>query len=105
MKPVRLRPRAREDRRSEVRWYRGQGGPKVALRLVTALDHALDTISRHPGIGSPVLGEQLGVEGMRTWLIDGFPLVFWYFERETHVEIARLVGQRQDAFGIDPNQP
>ena len=47
------------------------------------------------------MGQDLGVEGMRTWLIAGFPLSFWYFERTTHVDVARLVGQRQDAAGID----
>ena len=38
---------------------------------------------------------------MRTWTVDGFPLSLWYFERETHVDVARLIGQRQDASGID----
>jgi hypothetical protein len=38
---------------------------------------------------------------MRTWLVDGFPLALWTFERETHIDVVRLVGQRQDALGID----
>ena len=101
MKPIALRPQAREDRRNEVKYYRKEAGPKVAAKLVDALAGALQAIERQPRIGSPTLGHELGLDGMRTWLVDGFPLTFWYFEREAHLDVARLVGQRQDALGID----
>ena len=73
----------------------------MAAQLVEALKAALQTLQQQPGIGSPILGGELGIAEMRTWLVEGFPLTFWYFERETHIDIARLVGQRQDALGID----
>ncbi len=101
MKPYALRPQAREDRRNEVRYYRREAGVKVAARLVAALQRALRELENQPAIGSPTLGQQMGLAGMRTWRVDGFPLTFWYFERETHIDIARLVGQRQDALAID----
>ncbi len=106
MKPLALRPQARLDRRNEVRHYRDVAGAQVATKLVDALQKALLQIQHQPGIGSPTLGQALAIAGLRTWLVDGFPLVFWYFERETLVDVARLVGQRQDALGvvIDPNQ-
>ena len=101
MKPCRLRPLARQDRRDEIRYYRHEAGSRIALKLADALGKALDELTQHPGIGSPVLGQELGIAGLRTWRIDGFPLTFWYFERETHIDIVRLVGQRQDAMGIE----
>jgi toxin ParE1/3/4 len=101
VKPVRLRPRARQDRRDEVRYYRDEAGPRVAARQVKALQRALDTLEENPGIGSPALGREIGVDGMRTWPVDAFPLAFWCFEREAYVDIVRLVGQRQDALRID----
>ena len=101
MKPYALRPQAREDRRNEVRYYRHEAGAKVATQLVGALEKALDEIKHHPGIGSPALGREFGVAGMRTWGIQGFSLSLWYFEREFHTDIARLVGQRQDAIGVE----
>lgn len=104
MKPVRLRPRAREDRRDTVRYYRQEAGVEVATRLVLALQGALQVLEQNPTIGSPSLGQEIGIEGMRTWRIEGFPLTFWYFERESFVEVARLVGQRQDALQIDPDE-
>jgi toxin ParE1/3/4 len=105
VKPYVLRPLARDDRRSEVRYYRNEAGARVALRLVDALAEALEQISRNPAMGSPDLGRELGITGLRTWLVRGFPLTFWYFERDAHVDAARLVGQRQDALAIDVGEP
>lgn len=101
MKPVRLRPRARQDRRDEVRYYRDEAGPRVAAGLVKALQRALDTLGENPRIGSTALGREIGIDGMRTWPVDAYPLTFWYFEREAYVDVVRLVGQRQDALRID----
>ncbi len=100
MKRCVLRPRAREDRREEVLWYRRQAGEAVALRLVDALSDALDRMSRYPSAGSTRLALELGVPGLRTWRILGFPLAFWCLERADHVEVVRLVGQRQDPLGL-----
>jgi len=102
LKPVRLRPLARQDRRDEIRYYRNEAGPGVATVLAGKLQEALGVIGENPGIGSPILGQVIGIDGMRTWLVDGFPLTFWYFEREKFVDVARLVGQRQDPLLIDP---
>lgn len=101
MKRCVLRPLARQARRDEVRCYRQEAGARVAAKLVQAMQRALLTLQQQPGIGSPVLGQELGIPEMRTWLVDGFPLAFWYFERETNIDVVRLAGQRQDALGID----
>ena len=95
MKPYRLRPRARADRRAEVVYYRKEAGAKVAAKPVEAMSKALAELELNPAIGSPTLGKAIGVEGLRTWRIDGFPLSFWYFERDDHVNVARLIGHRQ----------
>lgn len=96
-----LRPQAREDRRHEVRHHRQEAGAQVGAKLVVALRRALLDLQRQPGIGSPTFGQDIGIADMRTWRVAGFPLSFWYFERATHVDVARLVRQRQDALSID----
>ena len=101
MKPCVLRPRAREDRRHEVRYHRSKAGQGTATRLVEALEAALLQLSRDPGIGSPTIGQALEVDGLRSWRLNGFSLSLWYFEREHHVDIVRLVGQRMEALWID----
>ena len=51
MKPYRLRPRAREDRRAELVFYRHEAGAKVAAKLVEAMSKALAELELNPVIG------------------------------------------------------
>ena len=100
MKPARLRPQARLDRLAEVRYYRQGAGSAIAERLVQASAQALDQIEQQPGMGSPTLGKSLDMEGLRTWRIKGFPLIWFYFERADHLDVVRLLGERQDAVAL-----
>ena len=105
MKPLVPRPQARQDRCSGVRHCRHIASDQVATKPVDAMQEALLQIQRQPGTGSPALGQARAVAGLRAWLVDGFSPVSWYVEREILVDVARLVGQRQDALatGLDPN--
>ncbi len=100
-KPHVLRPQAREDRRAEVLYYRQEASAAVATQLVKAMAKALKDLEHNPSIGSPTLGKLLGIDQLRTWRLQGFPLSFWYFEREDHIDVIRLVGQRQDQGAVE----
>ncbi len=96
MKPAVLRPQAQRDQLTEVRYHRKKAGSRVAVRLVNATSAALDQIELEPGIGSPSLGMILRIPELRTWRIAKFPLLWCYFERDSHVDVVRLLGERQD---------
>jgi len=96
VKPARLTPAARQDRRAEVLYYRTEAGARVAKKLVDAMKKALHALELQPGMGSPAIGQELNIDGLRAWRLDGFPLSLWYFEGADHVLVVRLVGQRQD---------
>ena len=96
MKPAVLRPQAVRDLKVEVRYYRKEAGTKVAAKLVKATNAALDQIELDAGIGSPVLGKALGIPGMKTWRVGKFPLLWIFFERLDHLDVVRLLGERQD---------
>ena len=96
MKPAVLRPQALRDQQGEVRYYRKEGGTRVAVKLANATNAALDQIELDPGIGSPLLGKRLGIPGLRTWQVAKFPLLWFYFERDGHLDVVRLLGERQD---------
>jgi len=49
-----------------------------------------------PDIGAPVLGKALGIPELRTWRVAKFPLLWFYFERDGHLDVVRLLGERQD---------
>ncbi len=105
MKIARLRKAARDDALAEVRYYRTQAGVDVSVRLRNALEESLTQISSNPGIGSPRLGHALSAPGLRTWRVAGFPLALWYFERQDHVDVVRVIGHRQNASAVDLDEP
>ena len=100
MKPAVLRPHALRDQQGEVRYYRQESGTRVAVKLAKATNDALDQIELEPGIGSPRLGKLLGIPGLRTWRVGKFPLLWCYFERAGHLDVVRLLGERQDIAAI-----
>ncbi len=100
MKPAVLRPQALRDQQGEVRYYRKAGGTRVAVKVVKVMNAALDQIELDPGIGSPMLGKRLGVPGLRTWRVAKFPLLWCYFERGDHLDVVRLLGERQGIAAI-----
>lgn len=100
MKPAILRTQAQRDRLAEVRYYRKEAGSRVAVRLVNATNAALDQMEEEPGIGSPVLGKMLDIPELRTWRVPKFPLLWFCFERDDHLDVVRLLGERQDLAAI-----
>ena len=100
MKPALLRPQALRDQQGEVRYYRKEGGTRVAVRVGKATNAALDQIELNAGIGSPLVGKRLGVPGLRAWQVAKFPLLWFYFERGDHLDVVRLLGERQDIAAI-----
>ena len=100
MKPAELRPQALRDQQGEVRFYRKEGGGRLAEKLAKATNAALDPIELDPGIGSPTLGRRLGIPGLRTWRVAKFLLVWCYFERGDHLDVVRLLGERQNTATI-----
>lgn len=100
MKPALLRPQASRDQQNEARYYRKEAGTQLAVGLVKATNAALDQIELDPGIGSPLLGKRLGIAGLRTWQVARFPLMWLYFERSDHLDVVRLLGERQNLAAI-----
>lgn len=100
MKPAVLRPQALRDQQGEVRYYRKEGGTRVAVKVARTINAALDQIELDPGVGSPTLGKRLGIPGLRTWRVAKFPLLWCYFERADHLDVVRLLGERQDLAAI-----
>ena len=72
----------------------------MALQLVRATNAALDQLELDPGIGSPAIGKLLGIAGLRTWRVGKFPLLWFYFERTDHLDVVRLLGERQNIAAI-----
>lgn len=100
MKSALLRPRAEADLIAETRHYAREAGRDVAERMFDAAVASLKRIERSPSIGSLRLGHLCEIPGLRAWRVRGFPLRWMYFEAEDHLDVVRLLGDRQDIVAI-----
>ena len=96
MKRAVLRPLAERDLIDATRWYIGQGRLALGAKAFDAARAALERIKRMPGLCSPWLGKECGLPGLRQWGVGGFPMSWFYFERDDRLDVVRLLGDRQD---------
>ena len=57
---------------------------------------ALEPIERMPGMASPRLAQLGKIPGLRSRRVTDFPVQWLYFEVEDHLDVVRLLGDRQD---------
>lgn len=100
MKPSRLRPRAEQDLTDETRYLAAEAGAALAERFFEAALDALQPIERMPAMGSPRIGQLCDVPGLRSWGVSGFRLRWFYFEKYDHLDVVRLLGEREDILSI-----
>lgn len=96
MKPAALRPLAETDLIERSRDYRQAGGSDLSERFFDAAIAAIRSIEASPGLGSPRVGELIGLDGLRRIGIEGFPCGWLYLERPKHLDVIRLLADRQD---------
>ena len=96
MKPAELRPLAGADLVERTRHYRGAAGSELGTRFFDAAIAALRSIEETPGIGSPKIGELIGVPEVRRIGVHGFPCGWLYMERPHVLDVVRLLADRQE---------
>ena len=98
MTPLRVVPRrqAHRDFDSAFDYYLAKGAPDAAYQFADALDTAYATIAEHPGIGSRRHGEDLDIDGLRTWPVGSFPFLVFYFDQHDEIDVWRVLHMRRD---------
>jgi toxin ParE1/3/4 len=87
-------------------FYLGEAGLTVVDRFIDALETAFGAIGRQPGIGSPRWAHELGIEGLRSWRITGYPYLLVYFEPADAVDVVRVLhGARDLPATLVPEDP
>ena len=81
-------------------YYAKEGGKDLGERAFNAAVGALDAVQRRPGMGSPRLGQLCGIPSLRARRVPGFPMQWFYFEREDDLDVVRLIGDRRDIIAI-----
>ena len=95
-----MRVQGEADLVEAARYYAQEGGLELGERVFDAAVAALGSIERMPSMGSPRLGQLCDIPGLRSWRVAGFPMQWLYFEAPAHLDVVRLVGDRQDILAI-----
>lgn len=85
-----------------VEHYLNEGGERIAVAFVDALERTFLHIRRHPAIGSLRYAHELGLPGLRCWRIKRYPYLLFYVERDDYIDIWRVLhGQRDIPAWLD----
>ncbi len=87
---------AEQDLVERTRHYAAAEGSQLADRFFTAAIEAVRSVEDMPGIGSPLVGERIGIPELRRVVVEGFPCGWFYFERSDHLDVVRLLADKRD---------
>lgn len=96
MKPANIRPLAEDDLVHRTRYYVDTGGRELAIPFFDAAMEAVRSAEQMPGIGSPTVGELIGIAELRRIGVEGFSYSWFYMERADHLDVIRLLADSQD---------
>jgi toxin ParE1/3/4 len=96
MKAIVLRDSAKHDAELAFDYYAEEATAKVALDFVADLEKAYRHIGRSPATGSTRYAFALDIQGLRSWPMSHFPYLIFYFERDDHVDVWRVMQSQRD---------
>ena len=94
--PVVLRARARRDIDEAIEHYSTVAPAAVTQAFIDALEKAFRQMAEHPASGSPRYAQELGLPGLRLWVVKGFTYLAFYVEREEDIDVWRVLHAARD---------
>ena len=105
MKAARLRPLAKTDLGDQAAYYAEVAGANRGDDFVDTALAALKLLEEQPSIGSPRWNPPGQVPPLRAWRLGRYPFLWFYFEGEDHIDVVRLLGEREDIAAILAHGP
>ncbi len=96
VKPVIPRRLARQDVEDTVQYCEQEFGGRAAIAFIDALEEAYANIGRFPAAGSSRYAHALGLPELRSWSLQTHPVVIFYVERPTHIDVWRVLHAQRD---------
>ena len=96
VKPVVPRALASRDVDQAIERHLDEGGERVGLGFIDALEKAYRHIARHPASGSPRYAQELDLPGLRVWPLKRYPHLVFYVERDDHIDVWRVLHSQRD---------
>ncbi len=95
-KPVQFRELATIDLESASGYYVAEADVATAIRFVDAVEAVAKRIGRNPRLGSLRFAYELSVPDLWVVSVGKFPYLLFYLERETSVDVWRLLHTSRD---------
>ncbi len=95
-KPVQFRDQATFDLEAASGYYVTEADVATAVRFVDAVEATVHRIGRNPRLGSLRFAYELAVPDLRVMAAGKFPYLLFYLERESSVDIWRLLHTSRD---------
>ena len=95
-KQVCPRARADLDAQEAVDYSLNEGAVQAAYGFVDALEQAFEHIGRHPASGATRYAHELGLPGLRSWPLRGYPYLVFFVELDDHVDVWRILHGERD---------
>ena len=95
-KPVQFRDLATFDLESASGYHLAEADVETAIRFVDAVEATARRIGRNPRVGSLRFAYELSVPDLRVMAVGRFPYLLFYLERETSVDVWRLLHASRD---------
>ena len=89
-------PSADRDVETAIDFYLLEGGEKVALGLLDALERAYRLIGEQPAAGSTRYSHEFRLPDLRSWPLKRYPYVIFYVERADHIDVWRVLHAASD---------
>lgn len=96
MKCAILRERAEADINAAFDHYLSVAPAKIATNFVLEVDACMRRVEQFPAAGSPRYAELLDLDGLRSVVVERFPYIVFYVERDDCVDVIRVLHQHQD---------
>ena len=85
------RKRATRDVQLAIAYYVDEAGSKVAQAFSASVEATFRRISQSPRAGSPRVGHEFNVPGLRAKPVGRFPYLVFYIEHGDQVDIVRVL--------------
>ncbi len=95
-KPVIVLPQAETDIDEAIDWYASIGGNALSDQWLLSVRSAMHRIAENPHIGSTRYALPLKLDELRFWAVTGFPYLMFYVERESHIDVSRVLHGKRD---------
>ena len=100
-KAIGIRPQVYHDI-AESAEFIGRNRLEAASRFINACDATFVLLSESPQLGEVVPSASSKLAGMRVFRIPGFPFIALYIERDSSIEILRVVHGARDLERLIP---